>query len=84
MVRPKKLYELLLDSPGRLIAFRDFEQLLQAFGFSERRRRGSHRAYKHADVPELLTIQPNGKHAQPYQVRKFLSMVAEFGLEMDD
>jgi predicted RNA binding protein YcfA (HicA-like mRNA interferase family) len=84
MVKPKKLYELLLDSPGRITAFRDFEQLLLAFGFSERRRRGSHRAYKHPDVPELLTIQPRGKDAQPYQVRRFLSMVDEFGLEMDD
>ncbi|HZF94092.1 MAG TPA: type II toxin-antitoxin system HicA family toxin [Allosphingosinicella sp.] len=84
MVKPNKLYELLRESPARVISFREFEQLLLAFGFSARRSRGSHRAYKHPDVPELLTIQPRGKDAQPYQVRRFLSMVDEFGLEMDD
>lgn len=68
MAKLKKLYEDLLATATPRIAF---ERLLAAFGFFEKRRRGSHRAYKHPRVPELLTVQPRGKEAQPYQVRNF-------------
>jgi predicted RNA binding protein YcfA (HicA-like mRNA interferase family) len=66
------LYESLVRAPGRVISFRDFERLLAACGFVHERTRGSHRAYKHPHVPELLTVQPQGKDARPYQVRKFI------------
>ena len=36
------------------------------------------------DVPAILTIQPRGKDAQPYQVRQFLAMKEQFGLKMDE
>jgi predicted RNA binding protein YcfA (HicA-like mRNA interferase family) len=84
MVKPAKLYEKLRQSPSQLVAFRDFERLLVAFGFLLQRTRGSHRAYKHPDVPELLTVQPKGKDAKPYQIRKFLDMMEQFGLELDE
>ena len=32
MVKPSKLYEQLLQSSGRSIAYRDFEKLVLAFG----------------------------------------------------
>jgi predicted RNA binding protein YcfA (HicA-like mRNA interferase family) len=83
MAKLEKLYEDLLATATPRIAFRDFERLLAVFGFFEKRRRGSHRAYKHPRVPELLTVQPRGKEAQPYQVRKLLDMIVQFGLEMD-
>lgn len=84
MAKPSKLYAALQENPSQVIAFRDFEQLLLAYGFMLKRIRGSHRAYKHPAVPELLTVQPSGKDARPYQVRRFLDMKAEFGLEMDE
>ena len=40
-------------------------------------------AYKHRDIAELLTVQPKGKDAKPYQIRKFLDMMEQFGLELD-
>lgn len=83
-MNPSKLYERLVDAPGRPIPFRDFERCLIGFGFRHVRTRGSHRSYRHPAVEEILTIQPKGKDAQPYQVRKFLAMVREFDLEPDD
>lgn len=84
MVKPAILYAKLLQSPKQIVAFRDFERLLVAFGFVLHRTRGSHRAYKHRDVPELLTVQPKGKDAKPYQIRKFLDMREQFELELDE
>lgn len=84
MVKPAKLYEKLRQSPSQVIAFRDFELLLVAFGFVLQRTRGSHRAYKNPNVPDLLTVQRKGKDAKPYQIRKFLDMTEQFGLELDE
>ena len=84
MVKASKLYERLLESPSHPIAFRDFEQLLLSFGFVLKRRKGSHRSYRHPAVAEILTVQPRGKDAQPYQVRKFIAIVGEHKLTADD
>ena len=83
MVKPAKLYEALRRSPGQIISFRDFERLLGAAGFALKRRKGSHRSYRHPAVPRILTIQPNGKDAEPYQVDAFVSMVEKYELEFD-
>ncbi len=84
MVRISKLYAQLLIDPRATPAFRDFERLLEAFGFRLDRTKGSHRQYVHPVVPFVLTIQPDGKEAKRYQVRQFLDMVAEFGLSMEE
>jgi predicted RNA binding protein YcfA (HicA-like mRNA interferase family) len=64
--------------------FRDFERLIRAFGFVEQRQRGSHRSFRHPDCPKLLTIQPRAAQAKPYQIKEFLAMVLEFGLEQHE
>lgn len=84
MTSPAKLYAKLLDNPNVVISFRDFEQMLRAFGFALRGQSGSHRSYRHPATPTILTIQPNGKDAVPYQVRKFLAMVEAYGLTLGD
>lgn len=83
-MKPSKIFENVRRYPRRVISFREFERLLAAFGFIVQRTRGSHRAYKHPGVPELLTIQPHGKDARPYQIRKFLDMIEQFQLELDE
>jgi predicted RNA binding protein YcfA (HicA-like mRNA interferase family) len=83
-VKPSELYEQLLESPSHPIRFRDFEQLLRAFGFALKRVRGSHKSYRHPAAAEVLTVQPHGKDAEPYQVRKFLAIVREHKLTADD
>lgn len=84
MVRISKLYAHLLDDPRATLSFREFEHLLEAFGFRLDRTKGSHRQYVHPAVPLVLTVQPDGKHAKRYQLRQFLDMVAEFGLSMEE
>jgi hypothetical protein len=49
-----------------------------------KRERGSHKSYRHPAIPEVLTVQPNGKDAQPYQVRKFFDMMRRHGLSVED
>ena len=83
-MKPSKIYEDLQRNRRRIIPFRDFERLIAAFGFTLERTRGSHRAYKHPHVPDVLTIQPKGGDAPPYQVRKFLDMIEQFRLELDE
>jgi predicted RNA binding protein YcfA (HicA-like mRNA interferase family) len=84
MVRPSKLYQKLLQAPGQIITFGDFEKLLRAFGFHLERTVGSHRQYVHPDVPYPLPVQPERKEAKRYQVRQFLDIVEECGLKMDE
>ena len=83
MVKPSKLYERLRHSPGQIVSFRDFERLLKAVGFVHERTVGSHRHYVHADVPWVLTVQPDGKDAKRYQVRRLLDIIAEYKLSID-
>lgn len=82
MTKPSKLYEQLLANPGTIISFRDFERLLEAFGWEHKRTKGSYRHYIHPKVPSVLIINPDGKSAHRYQVRLLLEFVEEYGLDM--
>ncbi|HEX8654005.1 MAG TPA: type II toxin-antitoxin system HicA family toxin [Allosphingosinicella sp.] len=84
MVKPSKLYAHLLESTHRTISFRDFERLLEAFGFIHDRTVGSHRQYVHARVPFALPVQPDRKDAKRYQVRQFLGIVREYELSIEE
>lgn len=83
MVKPSKLYEQLLQSTTRSIAYRDFDKLVVAFGFSFDRMNGSHAIYKHPLVPRPFPIQPEGKDAKRYQVRELLELVEQYGLQLN-
>lgn len=82
MTKPSKLYEQLLANPSAILSFRDFERLLDAFGWVLRRTKGSHRHYVHRNLPTILTINPDGKSAHRYQVRLLLELVEEYGLHI--
>lgn len=81
MIRPAKLYARLLASRTSM-RFRDFQRILEAFGFVLDRINGSHHQYKHALASRPLSIQPKGNMAKPYQIDQLLDMVEEFGLTM--
>jgi predicted RNA binding protein YcfA (HicA-like mRNA interferase family) len=83
MTKPSKLYEQLLDKPGTIISFRDFERLIEAFGWEYKRTKGSHRQYVHPEVPSVLTINPDDKSAHRYQVRLLLEFIEEYGLHIE-
>ena len=82
MTRPEKLYQRLLASTSRRISFRELETLLRGFGFELKRTKGSHRSYKHPLVVEVVTIQPRGKDALPYQVERSLELIGDYGLHI--
>lgn len=84
MVKPAKLYALLLQSTGRSVDYRDFVAMVEAFGFQNVRTKGSHRSFSHPTCPKLLVLQPKGNEAKRYQVREFLAIVEEFRLTLED
>jgi predicted RNA binding protein YcfA (HicA-like mRNA interferase family) len=67
-----------------VISFREFEALLEAFGFRVARISGSHRIYRNERLRRSLSVQPDGKDAKAYQVRMLLAIIDEFGLGMKD
>jgi predicted RNA binding protein YcfA (HicA-like mRNA interferase family) len=83
VTKPSKLYASLLANPAQIIAFRDLERMLRSAGFELKRQKGSHRIYKHPAAQAMLTIQPNGKDAEPYQVDAFIAIMRVNGLEFD-
>ena len=84
MTKPAKLYAVLLQSTDRSVDFRDFIAMIAAFGFANVRTKGSHQSYVHPACNALLVVQPKGKDAKRYQVREFLGIVEENGLNLDD
>jgi predicted RNA binding protein YcfA (HicA-like mRNA interferase family) len=82
MVKPAKLYALLLQSTDRSVSFRDFVALVEAFGFVLQRTKGSHQSFAHPECPRLLVIQPLGKDAKRYQIREFLDLVEKYALNL--
>jgi predicted RNA binding protein YcfA (HicA-like mRNA interferase family) len=49
-----------------------------------RQGKGSHRNYKHPKVPLVLTAQPRGKDAVPYQVKRLLAVIKEYDLHISE
>lgn len=84
MVKKRKLFQKLIDSPKN-VRFDEFRVVLEAFGFELRRISGSHHIFKHANVVELLSIQPDKDgQAKPYQINQFLKLVEEYDLRLDE
>ena len=82
MTKSDKLFQRLIDNPRKPLAFRDFERLLDVFGFNLVRQRGSHRAFTHPAIATVLIIQPRGADAKLYQQQQFLDMIEANGLEL--
>lgn len=83
MSKWSKLYEALLLNRELRIRFAELEGLLDAFGFVHKRTKGSHRSYRHPDVPLVLTVQPHGKEAVQKQVKQLLEVVRDFDLHIE-
>ena len=64
------------------VAFIDLQHLAEALGFELRRVSGSHHVFVHADIPELINLQPVRGQAKPYQARQFLRLVERYDLKL--
>ncbi len=81
-MRPERLLARLRGGDLSNVEFGDFERLLEALGFELRRTRGSHRIFMHPAIPGVLSLQPRGGQAKPYQVRQLLRWVESYNLEL--
>lgn len=71
MNRIEVLYQKAKRNPNGL-KFSEFERLMQHYGWTQRRQRGSHRIW-YSPIGYRLSIQPNKSMAKGYQVRQFLT-----------
>jgi predicted RNA binding protein YcfA (HicA-like mRNA interferase family) len=67
------------------VRFDEFITLLEAFGFTMERIKGSHRIFSHPEMSELFPVQPrkNGQ-AKPYQMHQLLRFVEQYELKLDE
>lgn len=79
----QKLLEKIL-SGSKNVSFNDMIALVEAFGFSLSRVKGSHFIFTHPDIPELVNLQEKKGQAKPYQVREFLQLVEQYDLELGE
>lgn len=81
-MKPRKLLEKILAG-SRNVAFHDFCQLVEAYGFRRSRVKGSHHIFARSDISELVNLQCVNGQAKPYQIRQFLKLVEEYNLKME-
>ena len=80
MNRHQRLLRRILSGQADAnIRFRDLRALLLALGFDERIR-GSHHIYEMQDLPEIVTLQPQGPNAKRYQVRQLRKLFIQYQL----
>jgi predicted RNA binding protein YcfA (HicA-like mRNA interferase family) len=82
-VNRRRLLARLARNPNN-VAFRDFVDLIQAFGFEHRGIKGSHRTFEREGVREIVDVQSEHGEAKPYQVRQFLKLTEKYNLELED
>ena len=66
------------------VPFADMLRLMEGFGFSVVRIKGSHHILAHRNVPEVLNLQEVHGEAKPYQIRQALRLVERYNLALED
>lgn len=80
----RELLGRLVEGRLRNVSFRDFCGLVEGFGFTLDRVRGSHHVYHRSGLVARLVLQSAGGEAKPYQIRQFLALVEEYDLRLED
>lgn len=65
------------------VAFSDFTDLVEGFGFRLARVGGSHHIFTHPNIPQLVNLQEVRGEAKPYQIRQFLRLVERYNLRLE-
>lgn len=78
----KTLFQVLRGTSDANIRFDDLLRVLAGLGFEERVR-GSHRIFKRDDIEEIVTLQPRGSKAKPYQVKQVRNLILKYRLASD-
>jgi hypothetical protein len=82
-VNPGRTLELIRQG-SQQIRFADFLRLVEAFGFRHDRTHGSHLIFVRPGSPRPLSLQPLNGRAKFYQVRQFLKLADDLGLQLED
>lgn len=82
MGKKKILKKLIYGTKN--IQFHDIITLINAFGFTLSRTKGSHHIFIHPKIPELINIQNVNGKVKPYQVTQFLKLIERYNLTMED
>ncbi len=76
----KVLQRVLSGETDANISFNDLCYLLERLGFDKGGGKGSHCNYRMKGVREILTLQPQGNKAKPYQVRQVRELILKYNL----
>ena len=80
----KRLLRRLSQGAVYNVAFADFTDLLEGFGFRLARSSGSHFIFSSPGIPEVVNIQPIRGEAKAYQIRQILRLVERYNLKLED
>ncbi len=64
--------------------FAELTALAEAYGFQLARITGSHHIFRHPKMTELLNLQNYKGKAKAYQIRQFLNLLEQYGLDKED
>ena len=79
----RKLLERIYNN-NKNVKFSEFTLLVEAFGFTQIRVRGSHHIYAREGIYDMVNIQNDKGEAKPYQVKQFLNLVEIYNLKLED
>ena len=81
MKKHKLLAKILAGSNN--IRFSEAKTLVETFGFSLSRVKGSHHIFSHPDVEKVVNLQAVKGKAKPYQIKQFLALVETYNLSLE-
>ena len=65
------------------LRFSDVTRLVEQFGFSLARVKGSHHIFSHPSIPELVNLQSVKGKCKPYQVKQVLDLIDRYNLKLE-
>ena len=65
------------------LRFDDVTRLVERFGFTLARVRGSHHIFTHPSIPELVNLQSVKGKCKPYQLKQVLDLVDRYNLSLE-
>lgn len=83
MAKKKKTLEKALAG-SKNIAFNDFTQLVEDFGFHLSRVSGSHHIFSHPKIKELVNLQNVKGQVKPYQIKQFMDLAERYNLQLEE
>jgi predicted RNA binding protein YcfA (HicA-like mRNA interferase family) len=83
MDKIQKLFNKVNNNPYD-VRFNDICKLAEAFGFTYKGGKGSHRVYSQKGVREILNFQNVKGKVKPYQVKQYLKLIQEYNLRLKE